>query len=242
MPSSELSRTSLVYRRIRDAILAGGLPPGTPLSRRRLAKQFSVSTLPVAEALQRLLAEGLVESRARAGTRVRIPAPEEVHGHYLVREALETQAARLFAEGATARQRAALLKTARDLDDAYAALNSNGYSRRRHGIAEKKHFAFHMQIARATGCPQLVEAIERSRVLLLNWLFMTAGDYIVLPPLWHRELAEALASADAEKAERAMRRHVRYRREDVEARFARMLAIGAGTGRIVRGPRVPKKS
>ena len=60
-----------------------------------------MSFLPVSEALLRLEFEGLLESRPRAGTRVRIPSPDDVRGHYLVRETLETQAARLFAEVAS---------------------------------------------------------------------------------------------------------------------------------------------
>ena len=45
--------------RIRDAIMLGKLPPGTPLSRRRLAEELAVSTVPVTQALQRLESEGL---------------------------------------------------------------------------------------------------------------------------------------------------------------------------------------
>ena len=48
-----------------------------------------MSFLPVSEALLRLEFEGLLESRPRAGTRVRIPSPDDVRGHYLVRETLE---------------------------------------------------------------------------------------------------------------------------------------------------------
>ena len=56
----------------------------------------------MSEALLRLEFEGLLESRPRAGTRVRIPSPEDVKGHYVVREALEVQAAMRFARAATA--------------------------------------------------------------------------------------------------------------------------------------------
>ena len=72
--------------------------------------------VPVGEALQRLESDGLVESRPRSGTVVDA-FREDVRGHYVVREALETQAARLFAEKATA---AAELWMAAVLDEAYA--------------------------------------------------------------------------------------------------------------------------
>lgn len=232
----EPSRSAFIYRRIREAILAGKLPPGTPLSRRALADQYSVSTLPVADALQRLEAEAFVESRPRAGTRVRIPRPEEIRGHYLVREALEVQASRLFAESATGKDRKDLLVAADHLDQAFAALESKPGQHRQHAKVEKRHFAFHMQIAKATGCRELVEAIERSRVLLMNWLFMTSGEFVGLPARWHGTLAEAIASKDIERADAAMRKHVQFRRQEVEDRFAEILTHHAANGRIVRGP------
>jgi DNA-binding GntR family transcriptional regulator len=232
------------YTLLRDAILAGRLPPGTPLSRRRLAEAFSMSTLPVADALSRLESEGLVESRPRAGTRVRIPSAQEVHGNYVVREALETHSARLFAELASAEDRRRLLKLAADLDRRFAAL---GRTRTpdpdRHAAVELQHRDFHMLIAEATGCPELAAAIERSRVLLFNWLFMSTGDYVPLPNGWHAELADALVHGTPDRAAETMRMHVRYRKEAVVAKFQRLLADDAERTRpLVRGPRRGSKN
>ena len=52
--------------------------------------------------------------------------------------------------------------------------------------------------------------IERSHVLILNWLFDVAGRRTPLPPAFHAELAEALVSGAPEQADAAMRAHVRY--------------------------------
>src|ERR1700733_7777252 len=93
------------YVIVRERILRGELPIGQAISRRKLAVELGMSFLPVSEALLRLEHEGLLESRPRAGTRVRIPSREDVRGHYLVREALEVEAARLFTEMATAEER-----------------------------------------------------------------------------------------------------------------------------------------
>src|SRR5829696_8796979 len=104
------------YLAIRDEILRGQLPPGTPVSRRRVARELGMSVLPVTEALRRLQEDGLLETRARAGTRVRVPTDADVRQLYEIREALETQAARLFAERATAADRRAIEGGARDVD------------------------------------------------------------------------------------------------------------------------------
>ncbi len=221
------------YHKIREAILAGDLPPASPLSRRRLAEQLGVSTLPIGSALQRLEAEGFVESRPRAGTRVKVPSPSEIRGNYVVREALETQAARLFAETATPAQREAILEAARKLDEHYARLA--GATRYPHVRVEKLHVGFHGRIARATGCDELVQAIDRSRVLLFNWLFSHSGTFQPLPPRWHGDLAEKLVSGDAATAAEAMRIHVRFRMDEVIARFTK-LAREHAPERITRGP------
>src|SRR5947207_12295716 len=94
------------YRVVRQRIMRGELSLGQVISRRKLATELGMSFLPVSEALQRLEVEGLLESRPRAGTRVRIPTRAEVRGHFVVREALEAQAARLFTHFATASERA----------------------------------------------------------------------------------------------------------------------------------------
>ena len=74
-----VSLSDRAYAAIREEILRGQLRPGTPLSRRRLARELGMSVLPVTDALRRLEVDGLVESRARAGTRVRVPSDADIH-------------------------------------------------------------------------------------------------------------------------------------------------------------------
>src|SRR6266478_5808925 len=104
------------YNVVRQRILRGELVLGQAISRRKLAAELGMSFLPVSEALLRLEVEGLLESRPRAGTRVRIPTREDVRGHFIVREALEVQAARLFASVATPEDRADVQKLAARVD------------------------------------------------------------------------------------------------------------------------------
>src|SRR5437868_13721169 len=104
------------YVTVRERILRGELAIGQVISRRKIAAELGMSFLPVSEALLRLEHEGLLESRPRAGTRVRVPTREDVMGHYVVREALEVQAAMLFAAVATPDKRSELLKLAARVD------------------------------------------------------------------------------------------------------------------------------
>src|SRR5678815_2977146 len=82
--AEQSSLASEAYSVVRQRILRGDIALGQVISRRKLAAELSMSFLPVSEALLRLEIEGLLESRPRAGTRVRIPSPEDVQGHYAV--------------------------------------------------------------------------------------------------------------------------------------------------------------
>src|SRR5215212_11873696 len=104
-PAAPASLASEAYEFVKLRILRGELPMGQVISRRKIAAELGMSFLPVSEALLRLEFEGLLESRPRAGTRVRIPSREDVRGHYIVREALEVQAAMIFAAVASAEDR-----------------------------------------------------------------------------------------------------------------------------------------
>ncbi|HEV7849220.1 MAG TPA: GntR family transcriptional regulator [Mycetocola sp.] len=91
---------TLVAKRLRDRIVRGEYPAETHLAEDTLAEQFGVSRGPVRDALRRLEAEGLVESRRRKIFTLGLTA-EDISDHYALREAVETLAVRLAIERAT---------------------------------------------------------------------------------------------------------------------------------------------
>jgi DNA-binding GntR family transcriptional regulator len=207
---SSLSESA--YQRIRDKILKGEYSLGMTLSRRMLSSEFGMSLLPISEALQRLESDGLVESKPRVGTRVKIPTCQEIRGHYIVREALESQAARLFAEKASPGERREVHAMAERLDQMYrnaAQGDADLYA------LHRLHARLHMRIAECSGCEPLCSAIEKNQVLVFNWLYDIASERRKLPARWHQSLVAALSTGDVLKADEAMRRHVSYGMEEV---------------------------
>lgn len=213
------SLSQQAYEMVRAAILKGDLPLGAPLSRRQLAEQLGMSFLPVSEALQRLESDGLVESRPRVGTRVRVPSSQDIRGHYVIREALETQSARLYAEKASPIERRELQEMAAWLDGVYADPQKDLFE------TFSAHERLHRRIAECTGCPALVNAIEKSHVLILNWHYNSATHFRDLPARWHQDLVKALNSGDPAKADAKMRAHVRYGMEEVLQRLEATLSL-----------------
>ena len=158
--------TEQAYEKIRGDIMSGRYRLGCPLPARQLSTLLGMSTVPVLQALQRLQAEGLVETKARAGSRVVVPSADMIRGLYDVREALETQAARLCAERATTAERSRLMKLASVVD----AADWRGVSEVQSPAARRRaslvHATLHRRIAEYAHCPPLLEEIEQSRVLI----------------------------------------------------------------------------
>jgi DNA-binding GntR family transcriptional regulator len=197
-----MTRASNAYRVVRGRIISGEMALGAPISRRRLASELGVSFLPITEALIRLELEGLVESRPRAGTRVRIPTPQEVRDHFVVREAFEAQAARAFAGVATPRDRSDVQRLARRVDE---------LSERGAGCAvADAHVRLHRRILKGARCPSLRAAIEANDALASAWL-SAGGQQLagaVPPAARHRELASTLCTGSPDESAAAARQHV----------------------------------
>jgi DNA-binding GntR family transcriptional regulator len=218
-PAAKQSSSSLserAYLVIRERILKGELPLGAALSRRKLAAELQMSLVPVAEALQRLENDELVESRPRIGTRVCLPSADEIRERYEVREALESQSARLFAQRASTQNRREMEEQAEQMDALFNRCFAGGENDREFLFAVHQfHMQFHLRIAECTGCQALCKAIERNHVLTFNWLYDVAAHRPALPPRFHRDLMERINKGIPEEADGAMRQHVRHGLENV---------------------------
>ncbi len=200
--SATASLSAEAYLILREKILRGELPIGQVVSRRKVAVELGMSMLPVSEALQRLELEGLLESRPRAGTRVKIPTEDEVRGHYVVREALEVQAAKLFAEVATASERAELQKLAARVDALSTKAGKDRFLYLSH------HEKLHRRIAEGAHCQPLCDAIEKNQVLASTWLCVPRAKATNEPSRRHQDLAATLCNESPKVAAEAMRKHV----------------------------------
>lgn len=182
-----------------------------------------MSHLPVAEAMQRLENDEILESRPRVGTVVRIPTPAEIRDRYEIREALEAHAARLFARFAGPKDKAALHEMAEQVDSLFNRCFSGGSNDPEYlYTVQSFHARFHLRIAERCGCASLRTALEKNQVLTFNWLHDVAAQRPPLPAAFHRDLAASLTAGGEEEADRAMRLHVRHGREYVVSRIAQL--------------------
>jgi DNA-binding GntR family transcriptional regulator len=190
-----------VHDTLRKAIIAGKFRPEQRLNERQLAVELGVSTTPLKEALRRLESEGLVRIEARRGVYVTFSGPQ-AEEMALARAAIESMIARLAARRATAAQIEGLRATVAAMAEATAA----GDAMRLIDLNTRFHGAIH----HASGCQYLQRLLDgqrmydhAQRVVLLN---TDAERRCALEE--HGMIMEALAAADSERAERAMRDHV----------------------------------
>ena len=201
-----------VYTILRDDIAAGRLKPGERLVRKTLSQRLGVSTIPIIEALYMLGVDGYVESRPLCGCRVRNLTLEDVDNAMMLREALECQVARLCAEVAKPEDFEHLLTLATQVDR-FIRSDTPDPSR-----GNQLHFDFHMALGKLSGHSIFVDLLRRvwfQRYMSLNSI--KAIRLRAIPEGWHESLVRKLASGNPDEAERAMREHVRFGRQDDRA-------------------------
>ena len=219
-----------VYAVMRRRILRGDLAMGEVISRRRIAADLSTSMQTVTAALLRLECEGLLEHRARSGTRIPIPAADDVRGHYVVLEALVVQAVSRFVEAATPRERVDLARLAKRVDELALEGDRQAYF--------TGHQRLHMRIAECSRSPVLHRTTDRAYAVAGLWLVSLRHAPPFDEPVRHQAFVDRIAAADLSGATQAVREHLAVdlqRTLDLLDLYTKSLR--GRRGRFRRGPR-----
>ncbi|MET9680705.1 GntR family transcriptional regulator [Streptomyces coeruleorubidus] len=184
---------------LRQAIIAGSLRPGDRLVERELAERFGVSRVPVREAIRALVAEGFVHFETPRRTVVRRLTPNDVKELFELREALEVYAAGLAAARATPQD----LAEVQELLDRAAAATEAGDAE----LITDLNSRLHDRIVAMAGNSLLTQALEPVAGRL-RWMTRRNEEWPQLL-VEHRELYEAIASGDPDRARAHALTHVR---------------------------------
>jgi len=198
-------RTMAEYalEQLREAIILGELPAGTPLRLDELARSLGMSISPIREAVRQLEALGLAKHVPHQGARVLDFDVEELRDLFAVRLALESLAVRRAAEHFTAADG----DRARDCLDRFDAMRGAGDVRE----TMRAHTEFHFTLYEAAQSPWLVGLIrpawdrsERFRPALLA----SAGEPQDRHRSFDERLVEACESHDPQGAADALYAHL----------------------------------
>lgn len=228
------SVSDLVVEDIQRDILNKNILPGDKLpTERELAEKYSLSRIPVREALKTLSQMGLVETKHGKGTFVREPDTSPIVDNLLqplltsgqalidlalLRKIIETQAAK---DAALSRTDEDMLEV-EQLEEAcrheiekVCRGEANGF--------QKADYAFHMAIAKASKSnlyKTFLETIEKSLRLHQSYAMESTADAMPHTLYWHGELVKAIARKDTDSAAKAMEQHLHRVVERVRKRMS----------------------
>lgn len=211
-----------VYDQLHERLRTGSLRPGARLVNRTLAAELGTSTIPVREAISRLVSEGLLEFTPGAGAFVRAADPNELGELYDVREALESLAAAEAARFANDHLIAELGAVCERFRPIAAAIPPDKH-------ASASQFArwleaeeqFHTRLVAASRNRWLIKAVQEFRVIAHVFAAHRAAPKLLTRSLaedtlrHHEAFIEILAARDVEQARAWMTAHIRAGRDQV---------------------------
>ena len=193
-----------VAQTLRDLIVDGQLPAGTPLVQRDLAQQLGVSPTPVRAGLSQLEREGFVAVTPTGRAIVSRLTREDFEEIYAARLGLEGLAANLGARACGKGEIAAMKETLRDLRRLAEEQNVNDYLHQR--------WAFHAICYRASGRQRLVDEVGRLfwRADRYNRLVLSTAERFRESVGRYKEFLAACEAQDGDTAERVVHESLRW--------------------------------
>lgn len=206
-PKSEVLR---IYQSLREWIIDGRYPAGTPLRLQRLAEELGVSFIPVREALRLLEAERLVRTVPNQGARVAELSMEDLVDAYQTRIALEADALRRACPLLDDETLGAIEETKDEMVRAFeSGDDTTGF---------ELHRAVHFALYERSGSPWLLHLIEilwshteryRRMATRLHDTYEEVGDE-------HARILEELREGRLEEAVAALRRDLEHTAELIQ--------------------------
>jgi DNA-binding GntR family transcriptional regulator len=193
------SMSRMIANALRAAIVDGTLAPGAPLRQDAIARHFSVSAIPVREALRQLESEGWVKVEMNKGATVAPLSADEAREIYEIRAALESLAIGLAIPAHTP----ASLRHAESLCKAASAEADPSLY-----VARNK--AFHLSLYEPVVRPQLFEMIGMLHGRGERYLRLKFGlpSYKAESDREHAALLKAVRRRDVATAQSLVTKHL----------------------------------
>jgi len=199
MKSAQPIQLNSVVDQIRYAIIAGEFPAGSALKQDVLAERYQVSKIPVREALNQLMAEGLVMFVKNRGAMVTALSADEVEEIYAMRMALETLAL----------ERSISQFSARDRITAETPLKLLELST---DPVEWWHlnWEFHASLYRPANMPRLLETVLvlHNNVARYLLLYLQQLNYQDVSQQEHWDLLELVCNGEVQAATSLLNEHM----------------------------------
>lgn len=211
------SSSQRAYMQLREQLLRSQLMPNEKINEVALASRMEISRTPLREALNRLVAEGLLVDRGR-GFSVPDLKPDVVIDLFEARLEIECATVRLACERAADADLEALSEF---LEESMAESPDASVDR-----LIELDIRFHDTIAELAGNKVLRQILSNlnDRIHLIRWIAMEGRRERTQSQ--HREILDHIQAREIDPAIAAMREHILHRNEDILA------AIKAAYGHV----------
>jgi len=200
----------IVFETLKEAILTGKFEPKERLMEIKLADQLGVSRTPVREAIRKLELEGLVVMEPRKGAYVSDISFKDIIDTLEVREALETFAVKLAVEKNKVEDISEIEKLNLSFQNAYKNKDvkkmvecDTEIHKAIINLSENRKLISFME--------ELNEIMQRFRLIFFNETYNPERI-----DQEHQDVIKAIKNKDMEKAQDAMRNHLRTLKEDIK--------------------------
>lgn len=214
MRSANQSQLDKALLELRSLVMAGAFSEGQRLSEVAVAKRLGTSRTPLRQAMDRLVAEGLLERIETGGCRVATFSKDDIADAIELRGVIEGTAARMAAERGV---NAAVLTEATDaLDQIDLAIGGPGDMD--FDAYVQQNARFHDVLARMPNSPLILREVERVSQLPLASPSAFLSDQEVIPDFYaslryaqhqHRAILDAITNGEGARAEALTREHAR---------------------------------
>jgi len=189
---------------LRRAIREGVLVPGQRLTQSEIAGQLGVSRIPLRDALRRLEVESLVQIDGHKGARVTVLTPADVAEIYEMRLLLEARCMAYSVDGLSVDEADRLSAVAMDSEDD-TLTPGDAFNRRR---------SFYGDLYNNANRPRMRRTIMQLRDNVDRYHLLSDRDHAHHA---HKELADAIAARDGERAAAVLVEHIAESRDDLIA-------------------------
>ena len=195
------SSVDSIYQTVRAMAAAFEFKPEERINESDLSKQLGISRTPLREALNRLVAEGLLTAQEGRGFFCRSLVPEQVVELYELRQAIETETVKRAVERATDEELHELKAYLGQIAPSY---DSSASAREIVRLDED----FHLRIAGLSQNDELVRSLENinERVRYVRWISMRSK--IDLTHAAHEGIVNSMLARDEAAAVNKMRAHI----------------------------------